>query len=232
MQNRKESWNDRRENTTWNSGERRMKTTALLVLLTAGVMAQQQPVYEIPYGSKGNEVALAVANTSSLTAEEIKVELVNPPSWMKLQAKTQSIAKLAAKTEQTAAFTFDVEKTTEVNKEQTLSFSILGKNNQRWTKEIKIKVLAPQTYELFQNYPNPFNPTTKIEYQIPAGTYGHTSLRIYDMLGRDVATLVNEQKEPGGYEVIFDASRFASGVYIYQLQAGSFSAVKKMLLLR
>ena len=86
------------------------------------------------------------------------------------------------------------------------------------------------TFNLAQNYPNPFNPTTKISYTIPERN--NVSLKIYDMLGREVATLVNTTKEAGNYEVNFNASNLASGLYIYKIQAGSFTQSKKMLLLK
>jgi hypothetical protein len=91
---------------------------------------------------------------------------------------------------------------------------------------------VPATFKLAQNYPNPFNPTTTIRYEIPGGTYGHTSLRVYDIMGREVATLVNETKEAGSYQVTFNASKLASGVYFYKLQAGNYTSVKKLLLLK
>jgi hypothetical protein len=83
---------------------------------------------------------------------------------------------------------------------------------------------------LFQNFPNPFNSTTIIKYQIPES--GNVSLKVYDILGSEVATLVNEAKQAGKYEISFDASRFASGFYIYRLQANDFVNVKKLVLLK
>lgn len=88
----------------------------------------------------------------------------------------------------------------------------------------------PTTYDLAQNYPNPFNPGTTIRYQIPQD--GIVTLRIYDILGAEVATLVNEEKVAGKYEVNFNASSFASGVYIYKIQSGEFVSSKKMLLIK
>jgi hypothetical protein len=92
----------------------------------------------------------------------------------------------------------------------------------------------PGIFTLYQNYPNPFNPTTKIKYSIPVGTQHAVSvqLKVYDILGREVATLVNKQQQPGNYEVEFNASNFASGVYFYQLRAGNFISTKKMILLK
>ena len=86
------------------------------------------------------------------------------------------------------------------------------------------------TYELKQNYPNPFNPVTNIQYQIV--NQGMVSLKVYDMLGREVKTLVNEIKSPGKYIVSFDASSLSSGVYFYKISAGEFSDVKRMVLIK
>jgi hypothetical protein len=92
------------------------------------------------------------------------------------------------------------------------------------------RTLHPETIILHENYPNPFNPVTKINYQLPVRNY--VELSIYNSLGQKVATLVTEQQNAGNYQVEWDASGFASGVYLYQLRAGEFVAVKKMILLR
>jgi hypothetical protein len=93
----------------------------------------------------------------------------------------------------------------------------------------------PTIYKLSQNYPNPFNPTTMIEYEIPQS--GEVSLEVYNILGEKIATLVNEVKEAGFYTVQWNGkdanqARVASGVYFYRVHAGSFSSVKKMMLLK
>jgi glycosidase len=89
---------------------------------------------------------------------------------------------------------------------------------------------VPNEISLYQNYPNPFNPKTAIQYSVPITQY--VSLKVYDVLGRELAVLVNERKDAGVHEVKFDASRVSSGVYFYRLTAGSFVDTKKMLLLR
>jgi len=86
----------------------------------------------------------------------------------------------------------------------------------------------PESFLLQQNYPNPFNPTTSISYSIKE--MGLVTLKIFDVLGREVSVLVNEVKEPGKYNINFDASKLSSGVYIYLLNAGSFTSSKKMIL--
>ncbi|MCW8810557.1 MAG: T9SS type A sorting domain-containing protein, partial [Ignavibacteriaceae bacterium] len=93
-------------------------------------------------------------------------------------------------------------------------------------------------FRLEQNYPNPFNPSTKIKYTIPSviasgAKQSHfVSLKIYDVLGNEVATLVNEYKQSGSYEIEFNAAGLSSGIYFYKLQAGGFIETKKMILLR
>ena len=89
---------------------------------------------------------------------------------------------------------------------------------------------VPSKYTLSQNYPNPFNPTTNIKYSIPQG--GFVTLKVYNMLGQEVATLVNQQQKTGEYNVDFNASNLASGVYLYRIQAGNVSITKKMMLLK
>ena len=98
----------------------------------------------------------------------------------------------------------------------------------------------PNKFELFQNYPNPFNPSTKIKFSIPSitppftkgGQGGLTSLKIYDILGREVATLVNESLQPGTYEVEWNACNFASGIYFYKFTSGEFVQTRKMILVK
>ncbi|NNG27142.1 MAG: T9SS type A sorting domain-containing protein [Ignavibacteriaceae bacterium] len=113
----------------------------------------------------------------------------------------------------------------------------------RWNfgPKFPVKILDPITnasveneslnsYKLFQNYPNPFNPTTTIKYEIPELSF--ITIKIYDMLGNKVATLVNEDKLAGSYEVNLNSEGLTSGVYFYQFEAGKFIESKKMLLLK
>jgi len=88
----------------------------------------------------------------------------------------------------------------------------------------------PVTFALEQNYPNPFNPSTTIKYQIPELSF--VTLKVYDVLGSEVGTLVNEEKPSGNYKVEFNATNLPSGIYFYQLRVGSFNQTKKMLLLK
>jgi hypothetical protein len=89
---------------------------------------------------------------------------------------------------------------------------------------------TPEDFSLTQNYPNPFNPSTVISYRLPVNS--NVKLKVYDVLGNEVATLVNEEKPTGEYEVEFDATGLPSGIYFYQLEAGNFIQTQKMLLLK
>jgi hypothetical protein len=90
--------------------------------------------------------------------------------------------------------------------------------------------LHPQTAKLLGNYPNPFNPTTKIKYQVSEA--GKVSIKIYDVVGKEIAELVNENKGPGIYEVDFEASDFPSGIYFYNISSNNFTETKKMILIK
>ncbi|MBE0539508.1 MAG: T9SS type A sorting domain-containing protein [Ignavibacterium sp.] len=90
--------------------------------------------------------------------------------------------------------------------------------------------ILPEDYALYQSYPNPFNPSTTIKYSIPNSDI--VNIKVFDILGREVAILLNEYKPAGTYNIEFNASSFASGVYFYQLHSGNFVETKKMVLLK
>jgi len=96
----------------------------------------------------------------------------------------------------------------------------------------------PDKFYLYQNYPNPFNPVTKIKFDVaqhtpyPLSRGENVSLKVYDILGKEVQILVNEEQRPGTYEVTFDGSNFPSGVYFYRMISGDFSDIKKLLLVK
>ena len=105
-----------------------------------------------------------------------------------------------------------------------------------YSHEIEVEVdFTPKEFVLYQNYPNPFNPNTIIKYEIPGQARNDNvlvTLKVYDVLGNEVVTLVNEEKQPGNYDIEFDGSGLASGIYIYRLTAGNYSTVKKLVLLK
>lgn len=98
-------------------------------------------------------------------------------------------------------------------------------------EKIQKTAIQPESYSLSQNYPNPFNPTTNIQFEIPENL-SEVKLIVYDITGKAVATLINEKLNAGRYDVTFNGSNLASGMYFYKLTAGSFSSVKKLVLIK
>ena len=103
-------------------------------------------------------------------------------------------------------------------------------NADQVTLVINNEIIYPAEYKLSQNYPNPFNPTTTINYSIPKA--GNIKLTVFNAIGSKVATIVNEYKQPGNYSVKFNATNLASGIYLYRLESGNYSAAKKFILLK
>jgi hypothetical protein len=99
-----------------------------------------------------------------------------------------------------------------------------------YSDEVQVEISQPDVFYLGQNYPNPFNPSTNIKYSIPQDE--NVTLKVYDILGKEVTTLVNEYQQAGSFDVVFNGSNLSSGVYYYQLKAGNFVSTKKMILLR
>ncbi|MBK9098986.1 MAG: T9SS type A sorting domain-containing protein [bacterium] len=97
-----------------------------------------------------------------------------------------------------------------------------------YSDEVEVEIDQPNVFVLGQNYPNPFNPSTNIKYSIPAD--GNVTLKMYDILGKEVSTLVNEYQQAGTFDVVFDGSNLASGVYYYQLTTGDLTSTKKLML--
>ncbi|MBK6506372.1 MAG: T9SS type A sorting domain-containing protein [Ignavibacteria bacterium] len=124
----------------------------------------------------------------------------------------------------TKIFTFDGKNSAELT--NLIEFDGL-KNSDSGTENL---ASLPTEYGLAQNYPNPFNPVTKINYEIPAA--GKVTLKIYSLLGKEIATLVNERMDAGRYSASFNGADLASGMYFYKITAGDFTAVKKMVLIK
>ena len=117
---------------------------------------------------------------------------------------------------------------TEIHEDNNKGYAILGSTSVTGVEDEDY--ILPEDYILYQSYPNPFNPTTTIKYSIPNS--GAVSLKIFDILGREVEVLLDEYRSAGTYSVEFNASRFASGVYFYQIHSGNFIETKKMVLMK
>ena len=211
-----------------------MKKLCVIQLLFVSIsIAQTDTVYTVPFASKGNTIDLTVANMASITASNVSVTLTSSPSWIKFDSTKCTIAKIAGTTEQSATFSFSIDKKAPTGEQQNLTFLITS-GGQQWTKTIAVKAAVPNQFELYHNFPNPFNPSTTISYQLP--TDSKVSLKIYDLLGREVATLLDNQIKPAGYyEQQWNASHYASGMYIYRLiwkdQSGKTAVATKSMVM-
>jgi len=212
--------------------------TILFFVLAATIMIGQT-AYSVVPGTNGNQIVLSVVNESeNQNVEKIIVILTNHPAGIDLQNKVVELLDLRPQEERDAVFIFDV-KRNPVKEKDTLKFLIKDNNGGKWNKEVVVQYSLPTEFKLEQNYPNPFNPSTVISYQLPA--FSHVTLKVYDILGREVAALVDEHKQAGIYKVTFEPASGslkgkagfknpASGIYFYRLQAGSFTQAKKMIL--
>ncbi len=214
-----------------------MRYIIIMIIYIINIAISQQ-IYEIPFDSRDNVIELQVKNTSVITAKGVMVKVVDKPEGIKFREEELRIEEIESNEEEVVEFSFTVEKKVAIKKEQVIGFSIVDKDGQSWRKEIRVKVGGPKTFELYQNYPNPFNPTTTITYQLPdVNTRFIVSLRIYDLLGREVITTKQEQTA-GYYEQRIDASNLSSGVYIYRIHAQStnggksYTSTKKMVLMK
>ena len=100
----------------------------------------------------------------------------------------------------------------------------------KYSKVVEVNIAKQFTYALNQNYPNPFNPSTEISYSIPEKSF--VSLKVYNVLGKEIASLVNNQEEAGIHQINFNAANLSSGMYFYTIRAGNFTATKKLMLLK
>ncbi len=210
-----------------------MKILLTIILLSPIIVAQN--TYSVQPGVKHNQIVLEFSNVSSTeSANNLEVKLIRDSKNLTFNQKEKMIENITKGTETEATFTFDVDYNIGNVEADTIEFAITDNKSVYLTKQFILQYSLPTEYKLEQNYPNPFNPTTKIRFSIPnVGTgLAQTELKVFDILGNEVATLVNEQKEPGYYEVDFNASKFASGVYVYRLQSGSFVSTQKMMVLK
>ncbi len=220
-----------------------MKTFTIIILLIG--ISNAQTIYDVEPGTKGNEIKLTVANISELNPSEgVEVKLIKSSSSLSFSKESETIELIEAKAEAKALFTFDVVRSAPVNlpsgqagRKDTVEFMITdrayrqaGTNGLMMMKTFIFNYTGPKEFKLEQNYPNPFNPTTTIQYQLPADA--RVTLKVYDILGSEVTTLVNEEQEAGYKEVKFKGSSYASGMYIYRLTSGNFSSIKKMMLVK
>ena len=206
-----------------------MKIVALVILIFGISNAQRS--YEVTPGVKGNQIVLQLSNTSaSENVIDLNVKVLKVSGNIKFSQSEKRIEDIEKGKEEEAVFEFAVAYNVKANATDTIEFLITNGKSVYQTKQFVLRYATPTEYKLEQNFPNPFNPATVIRYQLPAKTLA--TLKIFDVLGKEVAVLVNEENEAGFHQVEFNGSGLASGVYLYILQAGSFVQTKKFILLK
>ena len=206
----------------------------VMMIFLQFVYAQTQKAYQIPFGSSNSTIELSIVNGSSTKQiSSLKVIAVDVPEWIHVTPKEQSVNGLQSNGETITKFTFDVDKSAPLNKDVVLRFEISSQSGETWEKEITLNISKPEKLDLLQNYPNPFNPSTTISYILPATAHIH--LKIYNILGQIVATLVDGEQAPGYYSQTWNAGNFPSGIYFYQLSYagddGTTTTEKKVMML-
>ena len=212
------------------------KTFFFLFLIFAG-FTNSQIIYNVTPGTKGNQIIITLQNESkSSEAKNIEVKLLKSSQTLTFDKTIQIIKIINAAEEKDIPFSFDIKRNAESDKKDTIEFAING-NGIDLKKFFIINYTAPKKYALSQNFPNPFNPTTTIRYDLPFDS--KVSLKIYDILGNEVKTLVDKAQCAGYKEIKFNGSSLASGVYIYRLIANNqsnnqsnFVSIKKMMMIK
>lgn len=219
-----------------------MKTSLMAAVLSLPTLialetAHSQAIYSVVPDSKGNRLELTIVNSSpGVAAENVRVVFTKMSRHLVFASSEASIRSIAPLQSAPVGFAFDVARSAPVNRQDTLAYAIADADGATVTRYVIIRYKGPEAFALEQNFPNPFNPSTTIRYQLPVDA--RVTLRLYDVLGREVRTLVDETKRAGYYEAVVDGSALASGVYFYRMEARtdngttSFDQVRKLVLLK
>lgn len=185
-------------------------------------------------GSENNTIGLTIKNTGNDTAKDLTITTQQVPQWLEIFESNYSKGDIEAGHEKTFRYLFNINHSAPQDTLVNIDFLITTANGESWTKTIPINVTAPKKYSLKQNYPNPFNPITNISYELPNKAI--VSLKVYNITGQEIATLVDEEQSAGIHTSQWNVSSFASGAYIYILQAkdefGEQSFKKKMTVIK
>lgn len=201
-----------------------------MIILIIGI-SNAQTTYEVTPGVKGNQIILQLANTSaSENVIDLNVKVTKGSDNIKFSQPERSIKNIEKGKEEEAVFEFAVSYNVKASATDTIEFLITNGKSVYQAKQFIFKYAIPTEYKLEQNFPNPFNPATVIRYQLPTKTLA--TLKIFDVLGKEVSVLVNEENEAGFHQVEFNGTGLASGVYFYVLQTGNFVKTKKFILMK
>ncbi|MDQ7816383.1 MAG: T9SS type A sorting domain-containing protein [Melioribacteraceae bacterium] len=207
-----------------------MKKVIIISLLLT-LTSYAQTIYKVVPGSKNNLIILSIENESKETEiKDVRVRIVNQLPAINFTKTEATISGINGEERAEVEFNFDVSRNVDVEKVDTIRFAITYRSSVSNWKEILIGYTLPAEFKLEQNYPNPFNPVTTIEYQLPID--GRVSIKIFNILGEEIKTLVNETRQAGYYTEEFNGSSLSSGVYLYALFSENYKAIKKMVLIK
>lgn len=174
-------------------------------------------VYTVPFGSRGNAVALEVVNAVGAPTGRLQVEATQIPGWIELTPAVFSVGRLSPGQQAEATFTFHLDEQAPVGQTAELVFTARSAAGVEWSTTIRLKAAAPEAFSLDPNYPNPFNPSTTIRYRLPVSM--RVNVTVFNILGQRIATLADELQPAGSHTLRWDASRLASGLYFYRVIA-------------
>ncbi|HUL43540.1 MAG TPA: T9SS type A sorting domain-containing protein [Bacteroidota bacterium] len=185
--------------------------------LIQGAFGHSQTTYEVPCNSSNNIFEISVANELGHTIESAELRPVSIPSWLEMSPGFETVSSLPAGTERIVRFHFSVLKSAPVHAAATVGFVVTTPWGERWNKKIALSVSPPVQSVLFQNYPNPFNPETIIAYQLHENA--HVQISIYDILGKVVTSLADNEESAGYHEIRWNAADMAGSVYLLHISA-------------
>jgi len=201
---------------------------AVLASICVAAATAQTP---IPADSRDNTLVVAIENSSTWSdAESLMVRVLRSPPAVRFHADEQRVDRLEHGRSTDILFTFDVNRNASINSADTVELQVTGPQGVLWRKTSVWTFTGPATFRLEQNYPNPFNPSCIVRYALPQSA--RVTFTIYDVLGQRVAVMDEGMKQAGYHDVTISASGLASGVYFYRMEAGSFGASRKMVVLR
>ncbi|MFN3873635.1 MAG: T9SS type A sorting domain-containing protein [Ignavibacterium sp.] len=201
------------------------------ISLAQSNLPSEMSVYQLTPGTKNNQLILELFNQSeTLAANNIKVILEKVPSHLVFTSDIQELTSLQPSELKEIKMSFDVLRNINSLAEDTLMIIITGSDNILYGKSFIFNYTTPKEFKLEQNYPNPFNPLTKIRYEVPIKS--KISLKVFDILGKEIMILVDQIQDAGYYEIDFDASGLSSGIYFSRLESDSFMKTIKMSLVK
>lgn len=201
------------------------------ISLAQSNLHSEMSVYQLTPGTKNNQLILELFNQSeTLAANNIKVNLEKIPSSIVFTSDFQEATSLQPSELKEIQMSFDVMRNINSFAVDTIKIILSGCDKILYEKSFIFNYATPKEFNLEQNYPNPFNPITKIRYEVPIRS--KISLKVFDILGKEIRTLVDQVQDAGYYEIDFNASGFSSGIYFSRPESDSFMKTIKMTLVK